>query len=513
MKKQLFLLCLTAAFAVAACTDESDKDPNFMPPAILTEEEEVTYPDDLPTPGEMMPYEESGRPYRPIVVKYSSGYPPITSWKQANTRLLAYMYGYERKVSTYEEYSAITDEYGACTAAGAQQATGRFHVKKIGDRWWIIDPHGYPYYMRGVASFRKGTSDRNKKAWNERFGSDDNWVSVCRNELARMGVHSTGAFGSNGAYGIQQNYNTANTSAPFPLAPSFGFLSQFRTQKKHAYADGNSANEVGLVLYEDWGAFCEEYMRSTAFQPYVNDKNTFGFFSDNELDFSSQNSAILQRFLDIKDQSDVAYLAARAFMDEKGASKVTDALNSEFAGMLAEKYYKGVREALDKVDPQLLYLGSRLHGTPKYLEGVVRAAGKYCDIVSINYYSRWSPEGTKMAEWAEWAGKPFVVTEFYTKGVEDSDLNNGSGAGFCVPTQKERAYAYQHFTLGLLEAKNCVGWYWFKYQDDDGTDNSGKPANKGIYDNYYQPFPYLSQMMREINYNVYNIIEYFDDQK
>ena len=112
-----------------------------------------------------------------------------------------------------------------------------------------------------------------------------------------------------------------------------------------------------------------------------------------------------------------------------------------------------------------------------------------------------------------WAGKPFVVTEFYTKGVEDSDLNNGSGAGFCVPTQKERAYAYQHFTLGLLEAKNCVGWYWFKYQDDDGTDNSGKPANKGIYDNHYQLFPYLSQMMREINYNVYNIIDYFDEQK
>ncbi len=516
MKKQFILIALLTGITGTACTDESDKDPNFTPPAILTEDEEVNYPDDLPTPGEMIRYEESliERPYRPIVVKYSSGYPPVSSWKEANTRLLAYMYGYERKISTYEEYGAVTDEYGAYTAGGAHEATGRFYVKKIGDRWWIIDPHGYPYYMRGVASFRKGSSDRNKKAWNERFGSDDSWVSVSRNELARIGVHQTGAFGSNGGYGVQQNYNAANANAPFPLAPSFGFLSQFRTQKKHAYADGKSTNEVGLVLYDDWGAFCEEYMRSDAFKPYIGDKNTFGFFSDNELDFSSQNSKILQRFLDIQDHSDVAYIAAQNFMTEKGASKVTDALNNEFAGMLAEKYYKGVREALDKVDPQLLYLGSRLHGTPKYLEGVMRAAGKYCDIVSINYYSRWSPEGkTYIPQWAEWAGKPFVVTEFYTKGVEDSDLNNGSGAGFCVPTQKERAYAYQHFTLGLLEAKNCVGWYWFKYQDDDGTDNSGKPANKGIYDNHYQLFPYLSQMMREINYNVYNIIDYFDEQK
>ena len=91
------------------------------------------------------------------------------------------------------------------------------------------------------------------------------------------------------------------------------------------------------------------------------------------------------------------------------------------------------------------------------------------------------------------------------------DLNNGSGAGFSVPKQEDRAYAYQHFTLGLLEAKNCVGWHWFKYQDDDGDDNSGKPANKGVYDNYYELYPYLAQFMQEVNYNVYNLIDYFDN--
>ena len=60
------------------------------------------------------------------------------------------------------------------------------------------------------------------------------------------------------------------------------------------------------------------------------------------------------------------------------------------AGIETEKYYKAVKEAVKKVDDKLLYLGTRLHGTPKYMEGVVRAAGKYCDVISINYYSRWS---------------------------------------------------------------------------------------------------------------------------
>ena len=105
----------------------------------------------------------------------------------------------------------------------------------------------------------------------------------------------------------------------------------------------------------------------------------------------------------------------------------------------------------------MMYLGTRLHGTPKYMKDVVAAAGKYCDIISIKYYSRWSPElDSYVKNWGEWTDAPFLVTEFYTKG-QDSDLNNLSGAGFTVPTQNDRAYAYQHFTLGLLEAKNCVG--------------------------------------------------------
>lgn len=518
MKRVLFAFLLGLSVSGVACTEDSDKDPNYQPPEILFEEEKMpNYEEGLPQPGALIPYEEAAkvgidRPYYPIAVEYSAQEPPITKWTKANTRLLAYTYGYERQISTYEEYSAVTNQYGSYTAGKKYAATGRFYVTKEGDRWWVIDPEGYPCYIRGVSSFRKGSSARNASAFTARFGNEMTWVSTTRNELAHIGFHGTGAFGSNGGYGYQQTYNASNGSAPLPLAPSFGFLSQFRSQKKHAYADGNSDNAIGLVLYDDWGQFCLEYMQSSAFAPYIGDKFMLGFFSDNELDFSSQNSRILDRFLKIKDQTDIAYTTAKAFMAEKGATMVTDALNSEFAGRLAERYYKGVREAVDKVDPGMLYLGSRLHGTPKYLEGVIRVAGKYCDIVSINYYSRWSPEADKMRDWATWADTPFFVTEFYTKGVEDSDLNNASGAGFSVRTQTERAYAYQHFTLGLLEAKNCVGWHWFKYQDDDGTDNSGKPANKGIYDNNYQLYPYLSKMAREVNFNVYNLIEFFDAQ-
>ena len=508
---------ITASFAclfmLTSCVDYEVKDPNFMPPdVVLDEGDDDEIIEGLPTPGEMQAYSPSllGKPYRPIKVKYSSQFPPVASWTEANTRIVAYMGEYKPSIKTESDYKAITNKYGSLTTGAKQQATGRFYVKKVNGRWWIIDPEGYPHYERSVTSLRYGSSSRNKEAWNKRFGNDNMWLSKTQAELASIGFHGTGAFCTN-TYSKIQAHNQSNPNAPMTLAPSFGFLSQFRSQNGHAYPGNTSDNELGLVLYSDWADFCKSYIRS-AMASYLNDANVLGFFSDNEINFSSQNSRILDRFLKLTDRTDIAYLEAKKFMEEKNATSVTDNLNSEFAGRLAELYYKGVKEAIKEIDPGMMYLGTRLHGTPKYLQHVVAAAGKYCDIISINYYSRWSPElTTYVKQWGEdWADAPFMVTEFYTKGVEDSDLNNQSGAGFSVPTQNDRAYAYQHFTLGLLEAKNCVGWHWFKYQDDDGTDNSSKPANKGVYDNYYEMYPYLSKFMKEVNYNVYNLIEYFD---
>lgn len=447
-----------------------------------------------------------GKPYYPIMMKYSSSVP--VSWKEVKARILPYLIGFDA-ACTRAEYVAHTNRYGSRTDMPAQERTGRFYVKKIGDRWWLVDPYGYLHHHRGVASLRPGTSARNQTAFNQKFGSDTKWLKQTQEELAKIGIHGSGAFCTD-YYQRIQAYNALNQDKPITLTPSFSFLSQFRLKYDLDYCNGNSNTSAALVLYDQWPTFCEEFIRSEL-RPYLNDPNVLGFYSDNEIDFTSNSTYILDRILDSKNTEDIAYQTALAFMQTKGANKVTEELNDEFAGMLAEKYYKGVKEALLKVDRQMLYLGSRLHGKPKYMEGVVRAAGKYCDVISINYYSRWDVELTgRVADWAKWApDAPFLVTEFYTKAM-DTDLNNLSGAGFAVESQKDRAYAYQHFTLGLLEAKNCVGWHWFKYMDDDGNDNSGKPANKGLFDNYYEMYPWLGMYMKNINYNVYKLIDFFD---
>ncbi|MDP3209629.1 MAG: hypothetical protein Q8M65_10805, partial [Rhodoglobus sp.] len=83
-----------------------------------------------------------------------------------------------------------------------------------------------------------------------------------------------------------------------------------------------------------------------------------------------------------------------------------------------------------------------------------------------------------------------LITEWYAKGM-DSGMANTSGAGWTVKTQADRGRFYENFTLGLLEARGCVGWHWFKYGDNDPTDTKADPSNtdsnKGIVTNRYAP--------------------------
>ncbi len=513
MRTQFGLLTLTLFLATmlsTACADDKENSyqPSFISGPVPGEEEDDGFIENLPPMLSPENYTPSLRPrlYKPILVEYSTA--SSGTWRTMKTRVLTgladFMPDYRSAV-----YKQSVNKYGSALNRPRQAATGHFYVKQIDGRWWVIDPEGYQRYERSVTSVRKGDSARNISAWNTKYGTDAKWMADIQAEMAALGIHGTGAFCSN-TYTTIQAHNAAHPEAPMSLSPSFGVINNFRVQKGLAYPGGVSTNVIGLVFYDGWEQFCKDYL-NYELTPYKTDPNILGFYSDNEIDFSSLNVRMLDRFLAIADHNDPAYLAAKGFMDGKGATTVTDDLNSQFSGVVAEKYYKAVKEARDQIAPGIMYLGSRLHGTPKYLEGVIRAAGKYCDVISINYYSRWSPELTDwIPKWAEWApNAPFLVTEFYTKAL-DNDLSNASGAGFAVRTERDKAYAFQHFALGLLEARNCIGWQWFRYQDEDYPDASNEPSNKGLYDNYYELYPYLSVYMKRFNYNVYRLADHFD---
>jgi hypothetical protein len=73
---------------------------------------------------------------------------------------------------------------------------------------------------------------------------------------------------------------------------------------------------------------------------------------------------------------------------------------------------------------------------------------------------------------------------------------------------------YENFVLALLASRACVGWHWFKYQDNDPDDPhaeaSNKDSNKGIVDRFYKPYGPLLARMRDLNRKTYSISDAID---
>jgi hypothetical protein len=136
-------------------------------------------------------------------------------------------------------------------------------------------------------------------------------------------------------------------------------------------------------------------------------------------------------------------------------------------------------------------------------------------MVSVNLYHVWTPDLERLAMWERESGRPFLITEWYAKGM-DSGMANTTGAGWLVKTQQDRACFYQNFALALLQSKGCVGWHWFKYIDNDptaaGVDPSNQDANKGIVNNRYVPYTPLLEAMKQLNQRAYSLAEYFSRQ-
>jgi hypothetical protein len=91
---------------------------------------------------------------------------------------------------------------------------------------------------------------------------------------------------------------------------------------------------------------------------------------------------------------------------------------------------------------------------------------------------------------------------------------NKTGAGWTVRTQDDRGKYYQNYALMLMECKGCAGFDWFKYWDNDpddlNADLSNRNANKGIIDNDLNEYTDLTDYMKELNDQKYNLIKFFD---
>jgi len=388
-------------------------------------------------------------------------------------------------------------------------ATGFFRTEKVKGRWHVIDPQGYPFVVAAINSFRQGKSPNNEKAFVEQFGSIEKWAATSIQTFQNLGFNTAGSWSE--IEPIIEFNKTAKQ--PFAYTTQLSLLANYIRLAVKKAPERKDAPALSFIMDDAFAVYCNEQSQKLAANK--SDANLLGHFSDNEIAFMHTE---FKDILLISDKSDKCLIAAKQWMANKGVDEKTISREQkeEFIGMITGVYYKTVSSAIKKYDPNHLYLGSRLHSSAKNNKFIFTSAEPYIDIISINYYGYWQPQQKDVADWENWSNKPFFITEFYTK-AEDSGMPNVSGAGWLVKTQEDRGIHYQNFTMQLLMAKNCVGWHWFRYQDNDPNDPTADPSNndsnKGLVNTKYQVYETLSEKMKTLNDNKYRIINYFDRNK
>ena len=426
---------------------------------------------------------------------------PGKNWTNYSTRTLAAL----PAVVTSRVDSGL-DQYGGLLAR-KEPATGFFYPKKVGDRWWLVDPEGGLFIHKAVVAVSQNGGTNAKATLKKQFGTESNWVARTTDLLHANGFNGLGAWSDTERFG--------KASQQLVYTRIWDFMSRYGSKRGGTYQQSGHIGypkDCIFVFDPEFEKFCDNYAKQLAASK--DDPWLLGHFSDNEMPFKRE--AILN-YLQLPDndpghQAALAWLKAR-HGDAATTKDITEQDKKDFLALVTDRYYGIVSKAIKKYDPKHCFLGSRFHGGELNYPEVFKAAGKYVDVMAVNYYRTWTPSPEKLTMWSHESGRPILITEWYVKGV-DSGLPNNSGAGWIVKTQKDRGLFYQNFTLGLLESKVCVGWHWFKYIDNDplepGTEPSNRDSNKGIVTSRYEPYPALLDVVKPLNERVYSLADYFD---
>jgi hypothetical protein len=432
---------------------------------------------------------------------------PSAPWVDYPTRTLELLDSYKPSGE-----DVALDTYGGWTGH-KEKATGFFYPKKIGTRWWLIDPEGHLFLHVGVVSVSLGNSKTCRENFAKTFTTKENWAEATTAMLHEKRFNGTGAW--------SDTAQLRGAKKPLAYTVIRNFAADYAKSKGLARASvGHSGflNDSIPVFGADFPAFCQAKAESLA--EMKDDPWLLGYFSDNEL-----LTPVLDKYLKFNADDPVqaanlhaavAWLAARKGKSDVTVKDITVQDRAEFMGYVFETYFRIASDAIRRADPNHLYLGSRLHSREKENPNVLKAAGKYCDVIAINYYRVWGPDLDEMRDWTTWADKPVIITEWYAKG-DDVGFPNTTGAGWIVKTQHDRGLYYQHYALGCIEAGNCVGWHWFKYMDNDLNDTKADPSNrdsnKGIVKIDYTPYTDVLNLMRQLNREVYPLTRFFDGKK
>ncbi|MEI6076464.1 MAG: hypothetical protein WCS94_12855 [Verrucomicrobiota bacterium] len=416
------------------------------------------------------------------------------------------------------------DKYGGYQDGPQLVASGHFRVAKHAGKWWLVDPDGHLFWSHGVTGVGVSSSTpvqgRQKffaelPALNQESANSVNWY------LANLKLK----------YGLSAE-NTAATLAHKRLA-SWGLntLASWSDPKvtaldKTPYTKmlefGGPRLAPGLKLSDPF----DLAFRSNARRALAGEKNStgndpwcIGYFIGNELEWRNGPDLINEVLMAPAKQPgkqalisllkhrhatvaelNAAWHTTYASWDHllRSTNKVDATLAlpdfTAFNEELAEHYYQICQAELKLAMPNKLNLGSRFHTVNPI---AVRAAARYCDVVSFNKYNT----SIRNLNLPDGLDRPIIIGEFHFPAWDRSFAANAGCGRLC---EVQRADCYWYYLTGALDNPLIVGTHWFQYLDQPLTGRTdGENFPIGFVDVTDTPYNELTKVTRELGDHLY----------
>ena len=428
------------------------------------------------------------------------------------------------------------DRFGGWGAGPQLKATGMFRTEKWNGRWWLVDPDGHIFFSLGCNYVR--LLCRTPVARRERFFSwlpsredplfADCWKDEKFNwhvDSLYKGVDTVPQFDFAKAnqkrlYG--EDWKEKFIDRQHRRMRSWGFTSmgnwsdpEIMAASRTPYVDNFNLDGVrklegdkhGMwrkfpdVFAPDFASNLVQRALTTRTPKSRTDPWCIGWFVENELHWGRGNKTddMIAAVVGSPDDqpAKVEYLRRlKAAHGEDATFECATAKDKDdFAADIAERYFSTVKQAIEQVAPGRLYLGCRFHNS---YPAALRAAAKYCDVVSFNCY-RDLPETHRPP--ADAVDKPTIIGEFHFGSLDRGSLHAG-----LVPCydMKDRVEHYKAYVRAALKDRNLVGVHWFFWSDMPLTGwMDGEDFMTGVLTVTDTPYPEMVEATRELARELY----------
>src|SRR5688572_20379301 len=144
------------------------------------------------------------------------------------TRTLADLTGFDASAT---ETPVRLSKYGGWADRKVDGPTaGFFRARKVGQRWWMVDPDGHLFFNVGMNGMAPGNrSPQAAKTFPEKFGNEQAWRDRETAMLRELGFNSTGAWSSDELL--------AGSLTRLAYTPTWSFMSRYGKKRGGTYPE------------------------------------------------------------------------------------------------------------------------------------------------------------------------------------------------------------------------------------------------------------------------------------